>query len=73
MPGSDAQVQSELATVDKTREQEQSFARVNFDPTCEAAINEQIKWVQAVTLWHHPRFTGVQPAHTVAQMAQHAA
>jgi hypothetical protein len=40
-----AQVQGELATVDKTREQEQSFARVSFDSKCEAAINEQIKCV----------------------------
>jgi hypothetical protein len=39
------QVQSELATVDKTKEQEQSFARVSFSPTSEAAINEQIKCV----------------------------
>lgn len=39
------QVQGELATVDKTREQEQSFARVGFNAKCEAAINEQIKCV----------------------------
>jgi hypothetical protein len=37
------QVQSELAVVDKTNAQVQSFARVNFVDVCEAAINEQIK------------------------------
>jgi hypothetical protein len=37
------QVQSELAVVDKTNAQVQSFARVNFVDACEAAINEQIK------------------------------
>ncbi len=31
--------------MDKTKEQEQSFARVSFSPTSEAAINEQIKCV----------------------------
>jgi hypothetical protein len=38
-----AQVKSELAVVDKTNAAVQSFARVNFQETCEAAINEQIK------------------------------
>lgn len=38
-----AQVQGELAVVDKTNAQVQSFARVNFVDACEAAINEQIK------------------------------
>lgn len=37
------QVQGELAVVDKTNAQVQSFARVNFVSACEAAINEQIK------------------------------
>lgn len=37
------QVQGELAVVDKTNAQVQSFARANFNETCEAAINEQIK------------------------------
>lgn len=37
------QVKSELAVVDKTNAQVQSFARVNFVEPCEAAINEQIK------------------------------
>lgn len=37
------QVQGELAVVDKTNAQVQSFARVNFNEVCEAAINEQIK------------------------------
>lgn len=37
------QVQTELATVDKTNQLTQSFARVNFTPDCEVAINEQIK------------------------------
>lgn len=37
------QVKSELAVVDKTNAAVQSFARVNFQEACEAAINEQIK------------------------------
>ena len=37
------QVQGELAVVDKTNAQVQSFARVGFRDACEAAINEQIK------------------------------
>lgn len=37
------QVQSELATVDKTNQNIQSLARVDFHPACEAAINEQVK------------------------------
>lgn len=37
------QVKGELAVVDKTNAQMQSFARVNFQDKCEAAINEQIK------------------------------
>jgi hypothetical protein len=37
------QVQSELAVVDKAKEQVESFARVSFSPASEAAINEQIK------------------------------
>jgi hypothetical protein len=39
------QVQGELAVVAKTDDQCQSFARVNYHPECEAAINEQIKCV----------------------------
>ena len=38
-------MQGELATVDKTNMQVESFARTNFHPDCEAAINEQIKCV----------------------------
>jgi hypothetical protein len=37
------QVKGELALVDKTNAQVQSFARVSFQDKCEAAINEQIK------------------------------
>lgn len=37
------QVKGELAVVDKTNAAVQSFARVNFQEACEAAINEQIK------------------------------
>eukprot|EP00798_Chlamydomonas_sp_ICE-L_P006548 gene6548-3199_t len=36
-------VKAELATVDKTDMISTSFARVDFNPACEAAINEQIK------------------------------
>lgn len=36
-------VQAELAVVDKTDNSIDSFARVDFHPECEAAINEQIK------------------------------
>jgi hypothetical protein len=39
------QVKGELALVDKTDAQEQSFARVTFQDKCEAAVNEQIKCV----------------------------
>lgn len=39
----DLQVKGELATVIKTDSEKESFARVNFHPECEAAINEQIK------------------------------
>jgi hypothetical protein len=37
------QVKGELATVTKTDSEKESFARVNFHPECEGAINEQIK------------------------------
>jgi hypothetical protein len=37
------QVKGELAVVDNTNAAVQSFARVNFQDACEAAINEQIK------------------------------
>lgn len=38
-----SEVKGELALVDKTNAQVQSFARVSFQDKCEAAINEQIK------------------------------
>jgi len=41
--GTDLQVKGELAVVDKTNAEVQSFARANFIDACEAAINEQIK------------------------------
>jgi ferritin heavy chain len=34
---------AELQVVEKTKEATESFARVNFHPECEAALNEQIK------------------------------
>ena len=37
------QVKGELAVVDKTNAQVQSFARMNYQEACEAAINEQVK------------------------------
>jgi hypothetical protein len=37
------QVQTELQAVSKTDNSVQSFARVQFHPECEAAVNEQIK------------------------------
>ena len=37
------QVKHELEVVDKTNNTVESFARVDFHPDCEAAINEQIK------------------------------
>lgn len=39
------QVKSELAIVEHTNQAVTSLARVDFHPACEAAINEQIKWV----------------------------
>ncbi|WIA08654.1 hypothetical protein OEZ85_008081 [Tetradesmus obliquus] len=46
-------VQSELAVVDKTNAQVQSFARVNFVDVCEAAINEQINIEYNVSYVYH--------------------
>ena len=40
------QVLSQLATVEKTNAQLESFCRVDYAAECEAAVNEQIKWVQ---------------------------
>lgn len=37
-----AQVKQQMAVVDKTNDAVESFARVDFHPECEAAINEQI-------------------------------
>lgn len=37
------QVKGELAVVDKTNAEVQSFARMSYQEVCEAAINEQIK------------------------------
>lgn len=46
-------VKGELATVEKTREADESFARVNFTPKCEAAINEQINIEYSVSYCYH--------------------
>eukprot|EP00878_Enallax_costatus_P004456 GHUV01004696.1.p1 GENE.GHUV01004696.1~~GHUV01004696.1.p1 ORF type:complete len:249 (+),score=89.09 GHUV01004696.1:94-840(+) len=46
-------VQGELAVVDKTNAQVQSFARVNFNEACEAAINEQINIEYNVSYVYH--------------------
>eukprot|EP00882_Tetradesmus_deserticola_P006243 GHRQ01006569.1.p1 GENE.GHRQ01006569.1~~GHRQ01006569.1.p1 ORF type:complete len:212 (+),score=95.78 GHRQ01006569.1:278-913(+) len=49
-------VQGELAVVDKTNAQVQSFARVNFVDACEAAINEQINIEYNVSYVYHSLF-----------------
>ncbi|GBF95523.1 chloroplast precursor [Raphidocelis subcapitata] len=46
-------VQSELATVDRTKEAVESFARVSFTPACEAALNEQINIEYNVSYVYH--------------------
>ncbi|KAF8072675.1 PFE2 [Scenedesmus sp. PABB004] len=46
-------VRSELAVVDKTNAQVQSFARVGFVDACEAAINEQINIEYNVSYVYH--------------------
>lgn len=43
LPSSCDQVSTELAMVDRTNAAMESFARCNFHPDCEAAINQQIK------------------------------
>lgn len=48
-----SEVKSELAVVDKTNAAVQSFARVNFQETCEAAINEQINIEYNVSYVYH--------------------
>eukprot|EP00877_Chromochloris_zofingiensis_P009632 jgi/Chrzof1/4922/Cz15g04180.t1 len=51
-----SEVQTELATVDKTNQLTQSFARVNFTPDCEVAINEQINIEYNVSYVYHALF-----------------
>lgn len=46
-------VKSELATVVKADSEKDSFARVNFHPECEAAINEQINIEYNVSYVYH--------------------
>jgi len=46
-------VKAELATVGKTKQETESFARVNFHPECEAAINEQINIEYNVSYVYH--------------------
>lgn len=46
-------VKGELAAVDKTNQYVDSFARVNFHPECEAAINEQINIEYNVSYVYH--------------------
>ncbi|PNW78664.1 hypothetical protein CHLRE_09g387800v5 [Chlamydomonas reinhardtii] len=48
-----SEVQSELATVDKTNQNIQSLARVDFHPACEAAINEQVNIEYNVSYLYH--------------------
>jgi ferritin heavy chain len=51
-----SEVKGELALVDKTNAQEQSFARVTFQDKCEAAINEQINIEYNVSYVYHALF-----------------
>lgn len=48
-----SEVKGELALVDKTNAQVQSFARVSFQDKCEAAINEQINIEYNVSYVYH--------------------
>lgn len=50
------EVQTELATVDKTDSALQSFARCDFHPACEAAINEQINIEYNISYVYHALF-----------------
>lgn len=49
-------VKAELATVDQTKEQSESFARVSFHQECEAALNEQINIEYNVSYIYHALF-----------------
>lgn len=44
---------AELQVVEKTKEATESFARVNFHPECEAALNEQINIEYNVSYIYH--------------------
>lgn len=47
------EVRGELATVDRMDSIQDSFARVNFHPDCEAAINEQINVEYNISYVYH--------------------
>ncbi|GFH28479.1 UVR domain-containing protein [Haematococcus lacustris] len=50
-------VKAELATVEKADAVTDSFARVNFHPECEAAVNEQINIEYAVSYVYHALYS----------------
>lgn len=51
-----SEVQSDLSLVDKTDNKVQTFVRVNFTDTCEAAINEQINIEYIISYVYHAMF-----------------
>lgn len=50
------EVQVELATLDKTDSSTQSFARCDFHPECEAALNEQINVEYNISYLYHAAY-----------------
>lgn len=50
------EVKSELASIAKTETSNESFARVNYHPECEAAVNEQINIEYNVSYVYHAMY-----------------
>ncbi len=46
----DMQVKPELATVSKVDQNSESFARTNYDVSCEVAVNEQVTYLASISL-----------------------
>lgn len=44
------QVKPELATVSKVDQNSESFARTNYDVSCEVAVNEQVTYLASISL-----------------------
>ncbi len=48
-----SQVKGELATVSKVDQSSQSFARSNYEVSCEAAVNDQVNFCKTATNCSH--------------------